>query len=98
MASLGWFQIDGGCSVEPVYEIASPLYEKIVIDLGERYGRGKQFNIEAKNASRRNKYVQSARLNGQTLNSFRFPASELLKGGSLVLEMGPEPTMGWGIE
>lgn len=98
MASLGLFQIDGGCSVDPVYEIASPLYEKIVIDLGERYGRGKQFTIEAKNASRRNKYVQSAQLNGQTLNSFRFPASELLKGGSLVLKMGPEPNMEWGIE
>ena len=98
MASLGLFQIDGGCSTDPVYEIASPLYEKIVIDLGERYGRGKQFTIEAKNASRRNKYVQSARLNGQPLTSFRFPASELLKGGSLILEMGPEPNTKWGIE
>ncbi len=26
MASLGLFQMDGGCSTEPVYEIASPLY------------------------------------------------------------------------
>lgn len=98
MASLGLFQTDGGCSVDPVYEIASPLYEKVVIDLGERFGRGKSFTIEAKNASRKNMYVQSAILNGIPLQSFRFPASELLQGGNLILEMGPEPNMNWGIE
>jgi putative alpha-1,2-mannosidase len=27
-----------------------------------------------------------------------FPASELLKGGSLILEMGPEPNKSWGIQ
>ncbi len=98
MASLGLFQIDGGCSVNPYYEIASPLYEKVIINLGEQYGRGKQFIIEAKNASRQNKYVQNATLNGKPLNSFRFPASELLKGGSLVLEMGNKPNEKWGVE
>ncbi len=97
MASIGLFQTDGGCRAEPVYEIASPLYEKIVIDLGERYGRGQKFEIIAKNASRKNKYVQSARLNGKALNSFLFPASELLKGGQLELEMGDQPNKNWGV-
>jgi len=98
MAAIGLFQTDGGCSVEPVYEIASPLYEQIVIDLGGRYGRGNQFVIEAKNASRNNKYVQSATLNGKTLSSFKFPARELLKGGKLRLVMGDRPNKQWGIE
>jgi predicted alpha-1,2-mannosidase len=97
MASIGLFQTDGGASVSPQYEIASPLYKEIVIDLGERYGRGKQFIIESKNASRDNKYVQSATLNGTPLNTFRFPASELLKGGKLTLIMGDKPNMQWGI-
>ncbi|MGL5547887.1 MAG: glycoside hydrolase family 92 protein, partial [Tannerellaceae bacterium] len=98
MAAIGLFQTDGGASAQPVYEIASPLYEKVEIDLGERYGRGKTFTIEAKNASRKNKYVQKAWLNGKALNSFRFPASELLKGGSLVLEMSDKPNYSWGVE
>jgi predicted alpha-1,2-mannosidase len=97
MASMGLFQTDGGCNEEPVYEIGSPLYEKIEIDLGSRYGRGDKFIIEAKNASRLNKYIQSAKLNGKELNNFKFPASELLKGGKLELEMGPEPNKNWGI-
>ena len=97
MAALGLFQTDGGCRVDPVYEIASPLYPKVEIDLGNRYGRGEKFIIEARNASRLNKYVQSATLNGKVLQNFMFPAGELLKGGKLELEMGPEPNEKWGI-
>jgi predicted alpha-1,2-mannosidase len=97
MAAIGLFQTDGGCRVDPIYEIGSPLFEKIEIDLGGQYGRGQKFVIEARNASRLNMYIQSARLNGKVLNDFKFSASELLKGGTLELEMGPEPNKDWGI-
>lgn len=97
MATIGLFQVDGGARVNPIYEIASPLFEKVEIDLGNKYGRGKTFTIEAKNASKKNMYVQKAVLNGKTLNTFHFPASELLKGGNLVLEMGDTPNTNWGI-
>jgi len=98
MASLGLFQTDGGCSTDPMYEIGSPLFKKVIVNLGQQYGRGKSFTIEAKGTSRANKYVQSAVLNGKTLNSFSFPASELLKGGSLILEMGSTPNKNWGLQ
>ncbi|MCB0632359.1 MAG: GH92 family glycosyl hydrolase [Saprospiraceae bacterium] len=97
MSSLGLFQTDGGTRSEPIYEIGSPMFEKVIIDLGEQYGRGAQFTIAARNTSRKNKYVQSAILNGKKLDNFWFPAKELLKGGSLLLEMGPEPNRVWGI-
>lgn len=97
MNALGLFQTDGGCRVDPIYEIGSPLFQKVILDLGNRYGRGKQFTIEAKNASRVNIYVQKARLNGKELDTFWFRASDLLKGGSLVLDMGPEPNKNWGM-
>ena len=96
MSALGLFQTDGGCRAEPIYEISSPLFEKVVIDLGRRYGRGRTFTIEAKNASRDNLYVQSAALNGKPLLTFWFKAADLLKGGSLVLEMGNKPNPTWG--
>ncbi|MEA4916864.1 GH92 family glycosyl hydrolase [Proteiniphilum sp.] len=98
MAALGLFQTDGGCRTEPVYEIGSPLFERTVIDLGGRFGRGNQFEIIAHNASRINKYVQSATLNGKTLDSFHFPAKELLNGGKLELQMGSAPKKDWGIQ
>jgi len=96
MVALGLFQTDGGCRVEPIYEIGSPLYEKAVIHLGGRYGRGESFTIEAHGTSRKNRYVQRAALNGRPLETFWFPARELLRGGTLVLEMGPEPNEKWG--
>jgi predicted alpha-1,2-mannosidase len=98
MAALGLFQTDGGCSVEPVYEIGSPLFEKTVINLGEKFGRGNRFEIIANGASRINKYIQSAVLNGKPLYDFKFPAGELLKGGKLELEMGDTPNYKWGVK
>ena len=51
-----------------------------------------------RNTSHKNMYVQSAELNGKKLDTFWFPASELLKGGELILEMGPEPNTKWGLD
>lgn len=95
MASMGLFQMDGGCRVDPVYELGSPLYPRVTIDLGERFGRGRTFIITARNTSRANRYIQSATLNGEPLDQWWFRASELLGGGELILEMGPEPNRGW---
>lgn len=41
--------------------------------------------------------MQSAKLNGEKLNDFKFPANELLKGGKLELEMGSEPNYDFGV-
>lgn len=98
MSSIGLFEMDGGTSTEPVYEIGSPIFSKITIKLDKNYYEGKQFVIEAKNTSAENKYIQSAMLNGKPLNRFWFYHSELVQGGELVLEMGPEPNEKWGIE
>ena len=98
MSAMGLFQTNGGTSVEPFYELTSPLYEKIEINLGERYGRGGKFTIKANNTSSINKYIQSAILNGEELNSFKFPAKKLLQGGELILEMGSEPNKSWGVD
>ena len=97
MSALGLFQTDGGTAREPAYEIGSPLYERTVIHLGRRYGRGDTFTIVAEGASPENRFVQSATLNGRPLSGFRFPARELLGGGELRLLMGPRPNPAWGI-
>jgi putative alpha-1,2-mannosidase len=52
--------------------------------------------IEAKNVSAQNKYVQSASLNGEPLNKAWFEHADLVKGGTLVLNMGPRPNKQWG--
>jgi predicted alpha-1,2-mannosidase len=97
MSAMGLFQMDGGTSVNPFYEIGSPVFEKITIHLDTNYYPGNKFIIEAKNVSERNRYIQSATLDGKPLSKSWFYHSELVDGGRLVLKMGPEPNNKWGI-
>jgi predicted alpha-1,2-mannosidase len=97
MSALGLFQMDGGTSSEPIYEIGSPLFEKAVIHLDNKYYPGSTFTIETRNNSKENRYIQSAVLNGKPLNKPWFYHSELVAGGSLVLQMGPKPNKEWGV-
>ena len=97
MSTIGLFQTDGGCSLQPVYEIGSPRYPQIKLVLNGKYNRANEFVIKATNASRVNKYIQSAKLNGKILEDFRILQSEVLKGGQLELIMGPEPNKNWGV-
>jgi putative alpha-1,2-mannosidase len=50
----------------------------------------------ARNASPENKYIQSAALNGEPLNSPWFP-HEAVREGRLVPEMVPRANTSWGI-
>jgi predicted alpha-1,2-mannosidase len=95
MSAMGLFQMDGGASVNPVYELSGPLFEKTIIKLDLAYYEGGEFIIEAKNTSSENRYIQSATLNGKELENFWFTHNELTKGGKLVLKMGSEPNKEW---
>jgi predicted alpha-1,2-mannosidase len=89
-SSMGFYPVTPGI---PAYTIGSPLFEKIAIDLPG----GKQFKVDAKNCSVVNKYIQSARFNGQPLNTPWFTHEQLMAGGTLELEMGPKPNKQWGL-
>jgi putative alpha-1,2-mannosidase len=95
MSAIGLFQMEGGGSVKPFYEIGSPLFNKITIHLDKRYYPGKTFVIEAKGCSQKNRYIQSAKLDGKPLSKCWFYHSDLIDGGSLVLQMGPKPNRSW---
>ena len=89
-SSMGIYPFTPGV---PEYTIGSPLFEYVIMDLGD----GRTFEIEAHNASAENKYIQSAQLNGKTLNR-PWISHEAVINGKLVLEMGPTANRTWGIE
>ncbi|MGH7952442.1 MAG: glycoside hydrolase domain-containing protein [Limisphaerales bacterium] len=95
---MGLFQTDGGCDTNPIYEIGSPLYPKITIHLSPKYYGGKTFTIEAHNASLANRYIQSAIFNGKPLNQWWIRQKDFIKGGQIVLELGPTPNKNWAKE
>jgi len=78
---MGFYPVQPGI---PMYAITSPVFEKVSIALQN----GKTFTIIAKNASKKNKYIQSATLNGKRLQTLWFSHDELMNGGTLKLEMG----------
>jgi predicted alpha-1,2-mannosidase len=89
LSAIGFYPV---CPGSPVYEIGSPIFDKSVI----RLGNGKEFTVIANHVSGRNKYIQSAQLNGQILNRPWFRHSEIADGGTLELEMGDRSNLSWG--
>ncbi len=88
-SSMGFYPVTPGL---PLYTIGSPLFSKVTIDLQN----GKQFRLTARNASVVNKYIQSAKFDGKTLDTPWFTHTQLMAGGHLELEMGPKPNKTWG--
>ena len=84
---MGFYPVTPGTNS---YNIGSPVFSRVTMDLGE----GRTFVVEAKDASEDNKYVQSARYNGQEWNKPWI--SDLTKGGKLELQMGKRPNKQWG--
>jgi len=72
-------------------DISSPLFTKITINLNSKYYKGKQFVIEAKNNSKENIYIQSAKINGKPLTEPKILFEQIVNGGKLELEMGNTP-------
>lgn len=89
------FSAMGFYPVSPVtgtYAIGSPVFSKVTIRLSD----GKDFTVIAKNASDRNKYIQSAKLNGEILLEPFITHRDIMNGSVLVLEMGEKPNRNWG--
>ena len=86
---LGFYPVTPG---EPVYSIGSPVFPEVKIHLTN----GKTFTVKADGASRSNKYIQSATLNGKPLDKPVLTHDELMNGGKLCLKMSDRPNKEWG--
>ncbi len=91
LSAMGFYPVTPGSTA---YTIGSPLFGKSTINLGN----GKIFTIIANNNSKENIYIQSVKLNGKSLSKTWIDQSEIVEGGNLVFEMGPEPNKLWGNE
>ncbi len=95
---LGASGLAQACPGDPRYEIFTPLFDKVTLNLNAKYSKGQAFVITAKNNSPENVYIQSATLNGQPLNRCWLSYSEITAGGTLDLVLGPQPKMSWGVQ
>lgn len=85
---MGFYPVTPGL---PMYVIGSPWFEKTEISLSD----GRKFTVRCRNYSPENIYVRSAVLNGKPLDRAWISHEEILSGGELVFEMGPDPDREW---
>jgi predicted alpha-1,2-mannosidase len=99
LMGVGLFEVNGGASLDPIYEITTPIFDRVTIHLDPDYYRGGEFVIVAKRSSPAGSgpaYIQSATLNGRPLLKPWFYHRELADGGKLELELGTTPNKQWG--
>lgn len=96
MAAMGLFDVQGGASAKPTFQLGSPQFDKIEIDLSRMNSSGKRFVIETEGNAPQSVYVQSATFNGKEFNDNWLFSSDMRKGGVLKLKMGDKPNHNWG--
>lgn len=79
LSALGFYQV---CPGIPMYAIGRPMVDKATIPVA-----GGKFQIIVKNNAPENKYVKEAKLNGKVLDTLFFSHADLVKGGTLEIEM-----------
>ncbi|MBL4592510.1 MAG: GH92 family glycosyl hydrolase, partial [Flavobacteriales bacterium] len=91
LSAMGFYAVTPGLDY---YAIGTPLFDEVKINLEN----GKQFKVIANNVSDKNKYIQSATINGEKLNKAVLYHQQIMEGGELIFEMGPKPNKNWGTE
>jgi predicted alpha-1,2-mannosidase len=89
-SAMGFYPVTPGSGI---YAFGTPAFPKVVIALEN----GKTFTVRAVNISDRNFYIQSASLNGKPFTKCFISHDEILKGGELSFNMGPQPNKAWGV-
>ena len=84
-STLGFYPVHPTAGV---YVFGSPLCHEAVLHTVN----GTDFKIVAKNNSSENKYIQSVTLNGQPYTKSWISHEDIMKGGEIVFEMGPQPS------
>jgi len=89
LSAMGFYPVDPSSQN---YIIGSPIFDDVKL----RMGNGKTLEVEARNNSAANIYIQSATLNGRTWTKPWFSHDDIKDGAKLVLTMGPTPNKNWG--
>lgn len=92
-SSMGFYPVAPG---QNVYVIGTPMFEQIDLNLGEFFDN-KTFTVKAEGISKENIYIQSATLNGRPFEKSWLHHNEIVGGGELVFQMGPDPNKKWAV-
>ena len=87
---MGFYPV---CPGSDQYVLGAPYLPYLKV----RLGHGRTLEIKAPNVSDENRYVQKVSWNGQEISKLYLTHEQLMQGGELVFEMGPEPNPNRGL-
>lgn len=91
LISMGLFDMTGGCALEPYYDLSSPIFDEVIINLNPKFYKGKQFVIKTKNNVPENNYIRLLSLKGKPIHQPKIKHKDVVAGGELTIELGKEP-------
>ena len=85
LSAMGLYQVEpaGG-----KYIFGSPLFPEVTM----KVANDKTFTIRAIDVSDENIYIQSVRLNGKSYTRSYIMYDDIVRGGTLEFQMGPQPS------
>ncbi len=98
MSSWAVMSMMGIYTVDPAslaYELVSPVFSRIVINLHAPY-TGKTFTITTSQNPESTPYIQSVKLNGNSRSQNWIPFGDISRGGTLDFTLGTAPNKSWG--
>ena len=93
LSALGIYEVDPSI---PYFELTSPLFPKVVLNLESPYS-GSRFIFESSNNSDTNVYIDSVKLNNANQTKPWIEASQITAGGTLSVSLKSSPNPKWGL-
>jgi len=91
MSAMGFYPVSPASGV---YVLGSPILKAYTIHLPDQ----KKFEVTTINNSYTNMYIQSILLNGKPYTRSYIRHSDIVRGGKMVITMGPKPNYNFGKE
>ena len=95
LSAMGFHPV---CPGETRYELTTPLFDRVEIKLDDRYAKGKRFVIKTVGNASEACYIQSAKLNGKSLEKCYIDHSDIMNGGEISFRLASYPNYSWGFE
>ena len=90
MSALGFYPVH---PARGIYVFGSPIFDEASIEVGN----GRRFVVKTINNSSENRYIQKMKLNKEKYTKAYISYADIMKGGTLEIEMGKKPSS-WGTD
>lgn len=85
LMKIGLFQVDGGVSLSPEYQIISPIFDEVTIKLDKGYYKGESVNIKINYSEKLSDKHSKVLWNGDELYNHSILHDKLTGGGELEI-------------